>query len=54
MNPPFNREQFLEVFRAYNEAVFPAQYFLYLIYQDIGLLVSAVIAWAFFLLGKGR
>ncbi|MCO6488256.1 MAG: hypothetical protein J5I98_07560 [Phaeodactylibacter sp.] len=31
MNPPFTREQFLEVFRAYNEAVFPAQYILYLI-----------------------
>ncbi|MCO6480793.1 MAG: hypothetical protein J5I94_29395 [Phaeodactylibacter sp.] len=31
MNPPFTKEQFLEVFRAYNEAVYPAQYVLYLI-----------------------
>ena len=31
MNPPFTTEQFLEVFKNYNWAVFPAQLVLYII-----------------------
>ncbi len=31
MNPPFSLQQFLEIFKQYNEAVFPAQIILYLL-----------------------
>ncbi len=31
MNPPFSAEQFLEIFRVYNQAVFPTQLAIYLL-----------------------
>jgi hypothetical protein len=55
MKLPFTPEQFFEVFRQYNEAVWPTQLALNLVALiAIGLLVAGLVAaWLFVVANKG-